>query len=60
MNKYNKVALGSVITVLDFNLNKETSYKIVSTGEKNLDSDNELSIDCPLAKALKGGGCSGK
>jgi len=44
------VKLGSVVTVYDFDLKKEVSYKIV----KSSFNENEISQDTSLAKALLG------
>lgn len=45
------VKLGSVVTVYDFDLEEEVSYKIVDS-LKCLSDHNEISIHSPLAKAL--------
>ena len=45
------VKLGSVVTVYDFDLEEEISYKIVDS-LKCLSDHNEISIHSPLAKAL--------
>ena len=48
------VKLGSVVTIYDFEMEEEISYKIVKTTEKDIHNDYEISRDCPLAKALLG------
>ena len=45
------VKLGSVVTIYDFDLGEEVSYKIVDS-LKYSSNHNEISIHSPLAKAL--------
>ena len=48
------VKLGSVVTVYDFDLKEEISYKIVKMVDTYSFNENEISQDTPLAKALLG------
>lgn len=46
------IQLGSVVTIYDFDLEQEDTYKIVSTTDLGKSNENKISINTPLAKAL--------
>ena len=51
METHKMIVAGSIVTIYDFCIEEEITYKIVSTKSAN---EQELSVDCALAKALLG------
>ena len=51
--EHDVVNVGNKVSILDIDMNEETTYEIVGTTEANI-AEKRISNDCPLGKALVG------